>query len=808
MYSVSGDIAERRAAEERNLRGVQTGTDKEFGDLLRRHRAAASVTQEDLAGRTGLTPQAIGLLERGRRRHPHAYTVQKLAEALELEGRDLSEFEAAANRSTRPRSRDHSSAYRVPSPPTSLVGRDHEVPTIATLLRKEDVRLLTLIGPGGVGKTRLAIEVARRSREAFSDGVVFVALAPLDDPELVPSVLAEMLGVKDVTIGSCQDALKRYLQGKQLLLLVDNMEHLLPAVPVVACLLEGCPQLTVLATSRAPLRLSAEQQFPVAPLALDEAASPAGSPAVRLYVERARAVAPDFELTDANAATVARICQRLDGLPLAIELAAARVKLFKPRALLERLDRRLQLLSGGPRDLPERQQTLRDTVAWSHDLLDEDEKTLFRRLSVFAGGFALDAAEEVCGPATPADGDVLEILASLIDNSLLVSVAETFSVLEEPRFMLLETIREYAAEQLRSDGEAGAVHRAHALYYLALAETAQPETSPQMFDEWLDILDQEHDNMRAALRWAIRHREVDIGVRLSLTMWRFWSENFHLGEGRRWLEEVLELGEPEDGIDEPTPSARRWAFLHLISGIMASGQGDYDRAVALCEESLALYERMGHRKGTSGPLRELGVVAYHRGDYARAVRLSEQALGITREFGSTFGAGLATCTLADALRAQGDLEKARMLLEESLILLRRKPYPLRVANALANTLARLGSIETELGRDERAFELYRESLQLGRKFGFIHHVLGPLEGMARVAAVKGRPELAARLLGTSGALRDEMGILLTLVERTDHGHAVNSARAQLGAEAFERAWKLGYATPLEEAIASTVGEAG
>jgi predicted ATPase/DNA-binding XRE family transcriptional regulator len=790
------------------LRGVQTGKEIEFGDLLRRHRATAGVTQEDLATRTGLTPQAIGLLERGKRRQPHAYTVQKLAEALELDGRDLSEFEAAARRSTTPRSRDHAAVYRVPRPPTSLVGREHEAATIASLLREVDVRLLTLIGPGGVGKTRLAIEVARRSREAFADGVVFVPLAPLRDPELIPAAVAETLGVKDVADRSLQDSLKRHLQGKEMLLLVDNMEHLLPAVSVVADLVEECPRLTVLATSRAPLRLSAEQQFPVAPLPLDEAASSERSPAVRLYLERARAVAPDFELTDANAATVARICERLDGLPLAIELAAARIKLFKPKALLERLDRRLQLLSGGPRDLPERQQTLRDTVAWSHDLLNEAEKALFRRLAVFAGGFALEAAEEVCGPGMPAEGEVLETMASLVDNSLLVSVGDTTSESEEPRFMMLEMIREYAAEKLQSDGETEEMHRAHAMYYLALAEAAQPETSPRMFDEWLAVLEREHDNLRAALRWAIRHREVDVGARLGLMMWRFWSEQFHLGEGRRWLEAVLELGEPEGGVAQPTPTARRWAFLHLIAGIMASGQGDYDRAVALCEESLALYERMGHRKGTSGPLRELGVVAYHRGDYDRAVRLSEQALQVTREFGSIFGAGLATCSLADALRAKGDLEGARTLLVESLTLLRRKPYPLRVANALANTLARLGSIECELGRDERAFELYGESLRLGRQFGFVHHVVGPLEGMARVAVVRGRPEHAARLLGTSAALRDEMGVPLTLVERTDHDYAVNRACTELRVKAFEVAWAEGYAMSLEEAIASTVVEEG
>jgi tetratricopeptide (TPR) repeat protein len=406
----------------------------------------------------------------------------------------------------------------------------------------------------------------------------------------------------------------------------------------------------------------------------------------------------------------------------------------------------------------------------------------------------------------PAKEVVRETLAALVYNSLLVSMAETSSSPEEPRFMMLETIREYAAERLETGCEAEEMDRAHALYYLALAEAAQPEVSPQMFDEWLAVLDRDHDYLRAALRWAIRHHEVDIGSRLCLMMWRFWSETFHLGEGRRWLEAVLALGELGGGVAEPTPPARRWAFLHLVAGIMASGQGDYDRAVVLLEESLDLYQTMGHRKGTSGPLCELGVVAYHRGDYERAVRLSEQAIAITREFASTFGTGLATCSLADALRARGDLERARTLLEESLTSLRSKPYPLRVANALANTLARLGSIECELGSEARAFELYEESLQLGKRFGFTHHVVVPLEGMARVAAVRGQPERAARLLGTSAALRDEMGVPLTLVERTDHEYAVNIARAELGQRTFEEAWAQGYATPLEEAIATTVRE--
>jgi predicted ATPase/DNA-binding XRE family transcriptional regulator len=788
------------ATRERKVRGVETGTGLAFGDLLRRHRALANLTQEDLARSTGLTPQAIGLLERGERRRPHGYTVQVLGEALGLEGREFAEFEAAARR---PPARGASvEPYRraLPTPPTPLIGREQEVASLTDLLLREDLRLVTLTGPGGVGKTRLALEVAGNSSEAFADGVAFVPLAPVPDCDAATSAIARTLGIKDAGHRSLQEAAEQHLKDKQMLLVLDNFEHLLESAPGVADLIRACPGLTVFATSRAPLRLSGERQFLVSPLSLKEGDSVVRSPAVRLFDERARAVSPDFGLHAGNEAAVAEVCRRLDGLPLAIELAAARVKLFSPRALLERLD--LPLLSGGARDLPERHRTLRNTIAWSYALLGHDEQKLFGRLAVFSGGFTLEAAEAVC------DGGVLETLASLVDNSLVVSRVEAAAKAPEPRFMMLETIREYAAERLKEGGEAEEIQRAHALYYLALAEAAQPEVSPQMFEEWLAVLEGEHDNVRAALGWAVRHREAEVGTRLCLTMWRFWAERFHMSEGRRWLEEVLALGGPEGGVAEPTLPARRWAFLHLVAGIMASAQGDYDRAVALCEQSLELYREMGHKKGTSGPLREMGIVAYHQGDYDRAVSLSEQALAIARESGSTFGSGLAACSLADALRARGDLERARTLLEESLTLLRRKPYPLRVANALANTLARLGSIECELGRCERASDLYGESLELGLRYGFTHHVVVPLEGMARLAAVQGRPERAARLLGTSAALRNEMGVPLTTVEKTDHEYAWHAARAKLGEGAFEEAWARGYAMPLEEAISSTVDDEG
>ncbi len=855
-----------------------------FATLLKQLRLAAGLTQEALAERAGVSVRNIQALE-GAKNQPLKDTARRLAEALDL-GERQQMLLAAAVPSPRRRSSIltlppaqtasdtqmvvPAAPHKLPAALSSLVGRERERAEVRRLLNC--ARLVTLTGSGGVGKTRLALAAAEDLIEAYPDSVRLVELAALAEPGLVPGAVAQVLGLREEPGRPLVATLTDHLREQRLLLMLDNCEHLVAAcAALTSALLRACPGLRILATSREPLEVAGERLYRVPSLGVPD---PGYLPlpdltgsyeAVRLFVARAQERVAGFDLTSQNSRAVAEICTRLDGIPLAIELAAARVGNLGVEGIATRLDDCFRLLAGSGRDVSSRQQTLRGTLDWSYNLLGRDERALLARLTVFAGGWTLSAAEAVCAGSGIAERAVLDLLAALVNKSL----AQVDDAGGEARYLLLETVRQYGRERLTA-GEAKSARDRHLAWCMALAEEAEPRLRGAEQGRWLALFEAEHDNLRAALAWARERGWGEMGLRLVGAMWRFWSIRGYFGEGRAWLEEALAGGNGGS-------SAARARALNA-AGDLAGEQGDLGREIALQEEGLALWRALGDSPGIAISLNRLAWVTSLQGDYGRAVVLREECLALQRELGVKWDIAYSLNHLGWVAGQQGDLGRALALQEESLALwhalgdrwgvARAKGNMGRVEALLGNfgraealhgearalwhelgdragtaaTLNHLGWQAGQRGHIGRAVALLEESLalqrQLGDKRGIARalNYLGWLAGrqgaferasalcdeslqislatgakdllaeglevLAWVVAAHGQAHRAARLGGAAQALRDALGVPLLPAARADHDRATSAMREALGEEAFAAAWDAGRAMPPDEVVAS------
>jgi predicted ATPase/DNA-binding XRE family transcriptional regulator len=784
------------------------GQSSPFGQLLRQHRRALGLTQEMLAERSGMSVETISALERGVHQAPRRDTVALLADTLSLEGERREAFTLAARRSGRPRPERPPVAPALPGA-LPLVGRARELAEASALLLRFDGRLLTLTGPPGVGKTRLALALAARLPPEFPDGVALVELAPVAQPEMVGPAIRRALGVSD------ERPLATHIGGRRMLLVLDNLEHLLPAAPMLGELLAGCPGLRLLVTSRSPLHLTSEQELAIAPLPLSDA--------VTLLVQRAQARMPGLDLASTDEPALADICHRLDCLPLALLLAAPWIRLLGPEGLRRRLTASLPILVGGPVDLPERQRTMRGTLEWSYQLLAPEEQAILRRLSVFAGGATLDAVEAVSADG-PAGRSALHLVASLVDKNLVVREGGG----AQPRVGLLETVREFARALLEAGGELEAAAAAHARHFAAFVEGAEPNLGGAEQQPWLARLERELPNLRAALSWA-RERDPDLGLRMAARLQLVW-ETGHAGEGIGWLDGWLES---DAGLSLPVramgllvrailafrtsdyaTAARRGeealalhrrlgdgrgvaTALNYLAG-SAWEQGQMDRAAELCEESLALRRQHGTPGELAASLANLATILHERGD-RRARELAEEGLRIYRGLGRTRGLGICLGFLAVVAVHEGDLDRGEALMEESLALAQQRT-DLVIVGQSHHLRGRIARCRGDLAG---AAESYRRALRYRLEVGTPARAAFDIDGLATVAYLEGRAERAARLLGAADAVRNEGGGRQRF-DREDREWHRARVRETLGEEAFQRAYTAGLRLSPEEAVSEAL----
>jgi predicted ATPase len=740
-----------------------------------------------------------------------------------------------------PLSRPPGSESVLPSLRTRLIGRERELEAVKRLLASDGVRLLTLTGAGGSGKTRLALQVLAEVADASPGGIYFVALASIADPAGVASALAQALGLRYTGGKALSEALPDHVRlaiGSRALLFLDNFEHLLSAAPLVTALVEASRSLKVLVTSREALRVYGEREYPVPPLAVPDLERPASLdelsriPAVALFVERAAAVRPDFVLEPRTVPAVTEICARLDGLPLAIELAAARVRTLSPDAVLARLGRRLDFLTGGPRDLPARQQTLRRTIDWSHDLLGPSEQKLLRRLSAFAGGFTLEGAEAVANTRRDLGTDVLEGVASLVDKCLVVRAGRG---LDDDRFSMLETTREYGLEKLAASGESEATQQAHAAYCLVLAEEGNQAFSSAEEAAWLSRCDREQDNFRAALDWLTQTRRAEWARRLGAALFRYWDGRELLVEGYERLENVrrLEADTNRSGLQALVTS--------YVADLLNRSRGDGEASSALFEQALGIYLEVGDRRGIACQLSALGVNSRFLGEHGAARRWFEESLEVCRELGDRAETGAALSNLAGVVSALGDHGRARALLAEARSAFGEAGDEVGVAWSVdhlgdvardegrldearqlyreaEDRFGRLGdrwgmarcrsdmaALECGQGDHRKARSLYRDALSLFREVGHNTGVASVLEGLAVSSAGAGDPRRASLLAGAAAGIRYRMGARTRPGEQARLEHTLREAWRNKDPRAAAAAWKEGWGLPLDEAVRRAAG---